>query len=108
MIVALDMTVTADAGWPYDSAFGCMSMCMLWSDGCYFIPYFRMTGLCSLSKASLRLRLVRVTGRCARTNNPPNTAMRAPGVVNVSCLGFDSQSAHHFWCLANRARTTWR
>eukprot|EP00462_Mataza_sp_D1_P006273 CAMPEP_0175123580 /NCGR_PEP_ID=MMETSP0087-20121206/2322_1 /TAXON_ID=136419 /ORGANISM="Unknown Unknown, Strain D1" /LENGTH=1330 /DNA_ID=CAMNT_0016405287 /DNA_START=389 /DNA_END=4381 /DNA_ORIENTATION=- len=51
-------------GYTYDIGFGCSDMCLMWADQCYNIPNFKVEGI------------------MVRTNLPPGTAMRAPGVVN--------------------------
>jgi len=62
-VLALNVTFYQQGGHTYESNFGSMNMCLMWSDNCYFIPNFT------------------VSGQTCRTNTPSNTAMRAPGAM---------------------------
>ena len=65
LVQAYEVEAFMDGGCEQEANWGCMDMGMLWADNAYFFANYRMTA------------------KVCKTNLPPNTAMRSPGVVQT-------------------------
>ena len=62
-ISTLQMQFYAEGGYNHDASLGCMDMCMMWADACYYFENYH------------------IANKVCKTNNPSNTATRTPGAA---------------------------